>query len=841
MNDNEKFVEEYVKGIPFEDAGAEHRDVLKAQLLNAFGNPPHAARNQWATRLVRLAAAAVLLLALSVLISQFSTMWSQGSIVWADVAKKFQSVPFFNAVIYMRNNATAEPKEMDLWWRHDGRTRVRMGTQVIFGVNGRVARAFDVQTHRPVEPDEMVVQFLRKIVEAREFSLNAIIDTMFGGHAKDVTPQVNADASISHDLVVFDVELPSTPEWVRIWALRESHLPIRIRIWHPSSGRVTDAVFEYSKGQSDTFFDPNAFGKLLSQQKGSPDADIAQAFLTEPGRKGPAPGQVFEKTAGHVPEIEQIGITPDGAVWVIANRSENRMPNNHTFRGFEQLHDDLGRRYYRVHDSWHDSDRSTQVFVPSDYPFDKRVPTKLTLVCQEPDLLPDVKPEVIGTVELTQWSQGQLWPEGTVGSKEISFRNRLASTYCGQGSVGKAERILATVEGRPEDDPIALDRDRVRLDLLVRQDKCKEAAELGDHLMPLLEEYYCQWHGSGERPTIFCDYILALGGAGKLDQARQTWSRIKNLQPEIPDSISENGRKSMRKGIEYALNDTCLRTIVPYLYQNAHLTIEQINTILGIDIRTQEVFKGWRFWEQYEKPPYKNWERHLAELAEYYRTHPLPEQMEILKHTKNEEYACRRWDMPGIDGYSVSLYRGRLKDFARWHPGAVTPVRVEAGADAVAVDHDLICKKGVSDVERTAFLLDYFGWETVETKEPRKVWVAHYDGRPLKDYRDVLAPLRGRDASIPGTMVGQAGNGFALSSLLHCLMMDQDPNTYPGSSGIIVIDETGIGDKSVSKEQAAWRGPKALEPAKKWFADEFGVTFTEETWELPSYTVRKKR
>jgi len=56
--------------------------------------------------------------------------------------------------------------------------------------------------------------------------------------------------------VVFDVELPGTPEWVRIWALRESRLPVRIRVWDPRDGETTDAVFEYSREQADEFFDP---------------------------------------------------------------------------------------------------------------------------------------------------------------------------------------------------------------------------------------------------------------------------------------------------------------------------------------------------------------------------------------------------------------------------------------------------------------------------------------------------------------------------------------------------------------------------------------------------------
>ena len=39
MNDNEKYIEEFVKDIPFDAPDSGHRDKLKRQLLNAF--PKH--------------------------------------------------------------------------------------------------------------------------------------------------------------------------------------------------------------------------------------------------------------------------------------------------------------------------------------------------------------------------------------------------------------------------------------------------------------------------------------------------------------------------------------------------------------------------------------------------------------------------------------------------------------------------------------------------------------------------------------------------------------------------------------------------------------------------------
>lgn len=215
-----------------------------------------------ASRFTLPAAAAVIFLALGVLVGQFGSMLSGGSVAWAEVAQRFQSVSFCTVTIYEKKSAAAEPTQMELWISRNGRARVRRGNQIVFGQRGQVARAFDVESRRPVEPDGGAVFFLQKLGEAEVFSLETVIRVMFGREMHDVTPLVNPDAVISQDVVVFDLDLPNTSQWVRIWALRESRLPIRIRVWDPSDGQMADAILEYSTEQPEEFFDPNAFEDL---------------------------------------------------------------------------------------------------------------------------------------------------------------------------------------------------------------------------------------------------------------------------------------------------------------------------------------------------------------------------------------------------------------------------------------------------------------------------------------------------------------------------------------------------------------------------------------------------
>ena len=589
MNDDEKYIEEFVKDIPFEDERAEHRDTLRAQLLSAF--PRHRLRPRtlrvpmWRTIMrtpITKLAAAVLMLALAVLAGQLVTMLSDGSVAWADVAARFQTVPFFNATIYIKDGgATAEPKQMELWWNWQRQMRLRYGTQVIFAAEGQDVRAYDVETRQQVEPNVQVAGLLARLSQAEEFTLDKVIEVMFDGTVEDVTPLVNPDAVISQDLVVFDIDMPGMSEWVRIWALRESRLPMRIREWNSRNGSATDVFFEYSKGQDAEFFDADAFGALLESNPDNTKTNIAYAFLVDPGGREVIPSYVVEETDYHLPDVEQVGITPDGAVWVISSNARNKMPDGRPFYGFTGLGDDLGRHYtsvYGLHQTA--SDRSIQVFVPVDYPFDGRTLGKLTLICREPDLRAEGPQQLVGTVELTEWANDTLWPEGTVGDEEWAFRLRRASDLCRGRDFEKVERLLATVEGELGESPAALERERIRLKLLVAQQKCSEAVVLAERLMPLLEADYTRWKGHAPDASLFSDIIEALICTDEFGQAKLTWEHIKTLHLDLPATVDTRLREELEETRQAYLDD-CLQSLVYKLAYSYRITALQIESIFG--------------------------------------------------------------------------------------------------------------------------------------------------------------------------------------------------------------------------------------------------------------------
>lgn len=247
----------FIKGASIGTRDAVDRDVLRRMRAAYDDSSQGRVTEHMGRRVARLAVAAGVLIAFGAMMSYVAQL-AGGNVAWADVSRRFQAVPYFSVAIYMKQEASAEPTQMELWMSHEGRVRLRRGAQVVFAQSDRV-KAYDVASGQPVEPDGLAWFFVEKIAQTREFSLEAIIEVMFGGRTTEVTPLINPDAVISEDMVVFDVEPPDTPERVRIWALRESRLPIRITVWDPRDGKSTDAVFTYFREMSAEFFDPNAF------------------------------------------------------------------------------------------------------------------------------------------------------------------------------------------------------------------------------------------------------------------------------------------------------------------------------------------------------------------------------------------------------------------------------------------------------------------------------------------------------------------------------------------------------------------------------------------------------
>lgn len=236
----------------------------------------------FASRFVRFTAAAVIFLSLVILIGQFGSLVTGGNVAWADVTQRFQSVPFFYASIYMKSDALAQPQHFELWMGKSGTCRIHVGSQVIFGRDGHVTRAFDIRQRREVAADPEAINIIQVLATPEEFSLETLIRSISAGKLVDITPAMNTHAAIGQDLAVFDAQCAVSPGWVRVYALRKSRLPVGLRVWDPAEGFVVEALITYASEQPAISFDPEAFAARLHDPAGN-EASLIYLFLKDPG------------------------------------------------------------------------------------------------------------------------------------------------------------------------------------------------------------------------------------------------------------------------------------------------------------------------------------------------------------------------------------------------------------------------------------------------------------------------------------------------------------------------------------------------------------------------------
>ena len=237
-------------------------DILKVQKefkrTKSAGTQSNIWRKIMKSPITKLAAAAVIVIAVFIGIEQFNT--NSSSVVWADVAERFESVPFFNITIYLCDPSN-KTKKIEIWKSEDSRVRAHEGNTVFFADFSKDKNKFtifDGSTKKLLNSDENLPRFIRRLCGSEgQFSLDTLTKS-FPSDVKGIIPLETADTAASKETVLFKAkakEIP--PEALKIWALRESKLPIRFFV-RPSKGYF-DLFFDYSEQKDAAFFDPVAF------------------------------------------------------------------------------------------------------------------------------------------------------------------------------------------------------------------------------------------------------------------------------------------------------------------------------------------------------------------------------------------------------------------------------------------------------------------------------------------------------------------------------------------------------------------------------------------------------
>ncbi|MGB7159317.1 MAG: hypothetical protein WBD40_14710 [Tepidisphaeraceae bacterium] len=245
------------------------------------------------------------------------------------------------------------------------------------------------------------------------------------------------------------------------------------------------------------------------------------------------------------------------------------------------------------------------------------------------------------------------------------------------------------------------------------------------------------------------------------------------------------------------------------------------------------------------------WHDRLKQLAARYKDKPLPQPMELVPRDEDapiEAYSFGK--LPGITSHVVRPLGGAmprqsltLGDFLRqsWEPTGT--LRVPEALRKLPLNHDLVLAAQTPQRQQVDFVLKSLGLELTEVVEPRTVWVARYDGRPLKDWRDVKAPVPNPQRRALHAGMASGSGPTSIKDLFHGFVFYQDDQL--AADRVLIVDETGLAigadPKPVSGESPYFGGPAAPAIAKQWFAEQFGVTFTEEKREQTVHVVRHRQ
>jgi hypothetical protein len=234
-------------------------------------NRPAIRRTIMKNSIVKLGIAAVIVAVLGMGILEFLGTGSKSGVAWADVAERFESVPFFRLTIYLGHENSEQAQKIEIWKSETPLVRAHEGNKVLFakptkgktdilnliGTSEGVV-AFDRSTKQPVDPAGPARMFLGLLCPEGRFSLDTLMSRIDPADMI-ISAIETADTPASEETIVFEASHKSTPERLSIWALRTSRLPVRLRFVDPRNDECADFLFDYSQKEPPAFFDPNAF------------------------------------------------------------------------------------------------------------------------------------------------------------------------------------------------------------------------------------------------------------------------------------------------------------------------------------------------------------------------------------------------------------------------------------------------------------------------------------------------------------------------------------------------------------------------------------------------------
>lgn len=140
--------------------------------------------------------------------------------------------------------------------------------------------------------------------------------------------------------------------------------------------------------------------------------------------------------------------------------------------------------------------------------------------------------------------------------------------------------------------------------------------------------------------------------------------------------------------------------------------------------------------------------------------------MELVPRLNEEIIVAYEYgQMPGIRDYVVRPLQSSLGDYLRRAQYNGT-IRVPKELHDISLNHDLVLHRDIPIPDQTKFILQSLGLDIVEKMEERNVWIARHDGRPLKSWKEIKAPVSGDGARALMPGMAHGWNPVALTDLI---------------------------------------------------------------------------
>lgn len=325
------------------------RARLEAEQSERSGRPSSVER--WA--LAAAVAAAVVLLSLAV-----NLLFRPGDsvrVAWADVMQAMENIRGFTASLTEEDGDRL--RRIEAFYSRPGTWRVHLRFEdqksVVF-VTPRGSGLYDIlkktwgRRSDHLDPS-LLPGGIATILQERGL-LDALLHTFFQGDLPRGRPVRNAAESASGELEVFDFASDPGKTWARVWVLPRTRLPIRAKVFRPTSNEVTSVNFDYSDPQPEEFFDIGSFERAAKSAYVDRPFEVFRIGKQPLAGKPRTADQVFKIKGVVAPKIVRVVSNREGDILIQTDNPENRNVHGGRLSSIysDDAHDNWGNLYVRV-------------------------------------------------------------------------------------------------------------------------------------------------------------------------------------------------------------------------------------------------------------------------------------------------------------------------------------------------------------------------------------------------------------------------------------------------------------------------------------------------------------